>query len=331
MQSSSPADAQARLTAFLNGGAPWEIWPSEINARRSIPPRHRGLRMLWHMARLAKAVIAPSLLVHAPRVTADALRAVARGKLGDLRGIYDSIALATEKNYVQKIVSRRFKFIWISMPKVASRSFIVALLRVDPTAEFYANAHVEDIYNVHPGAADYLVFGFVRHPYARAMSLYENLHAPIGHGPPRYKYHLKSRRRAYFQRHYGLAATRSGFDDFCEWLNTPYASDARADTDIRSMANLLRLEDGRRAEFIGRIENLDADLRRLSELLGMPKPCLPTLHTKDGWERKDSKPRSGRGRSGLHAPTFGTRISEQSKRNLIRRYANDFPLGNYQP
>ena len=131
----------------------------------------------------------------------------------------------------------------------------------------------------------------------------------------------KEKRRRFFYRMHGLAEA-TGFDDYCQWLHTPYASDAVADRHILSQHLQLRLNDGRLPDFIGHIENLDADLQRVAEHLGLPKPALPLLNTMADWQATPTAMQAARS-------TANAILTQSSKALLATRYATDLELGDY--
>ncbi len=184
----------------------------------------------------------------------------------------------------EKIVSRRYRYVWLCVPKVASRSLVDGLKAVDPEAELI-HGTIAEVYAAHPEAREYHSFAFIRHPFRRTLSFYSELfpYAPQyfarsydADWPRRHVKEVKLRRMlADFP---GLAATKS-FEDYCHWLHTPYGSDTFGDRHFLSQHLQIRLEDGRLPDFVGRHETLDEDLARVSATLGMPTPSLRTLNT----------------------------------------------------
>ena len=255
---------------------------------------------------------------------------------------------------MEKIVSAKYRYLWICVPKAASRSLIAALLDADPDAEIFRGMTLREIYAMRPEAKDYTSFAFVRHPVDRAFSFYwavffahriyaETYHlysqqkdrgffdaaagrnifltsSPSDAADPRWKEEL---RRNFFRKYHGLDET-SSFDDFCLWLNTPFGSDAFADEHFCSQRVLLDLGGGRRPDFVGRVENLDADLNRVAAHLGMPAPVLLRMNTRAGWL---STPETLKAAREAHEPY----LTERNRELLRKRYAGDFALGGYSP
>ena len=171
----------------------------------------------------------------------------------------------------EKIVSRRYRFVWICTPKVASRSMIAALRAADPDADVIRGRTLDEILMARPEATDYFRFAFLRHPCHRAYSFYADKHVLA----------LRSRdaHRWFIRPYYGLRLGMS-FLELCHWLNTPAGSDAFADRHWLSQSLQLRSADGRLPDFLGSYERLDADWRAIAEHVGMPFDELPRLNVR---------------------------------------------------
>ena len=75
----------------------------------------------------------------------------------------------------EKIISRKYRYLWICNPKVASRSIIAALRNVDTDAEIIDGKSVSEVYALYPELGDYHSFAFIRHPFERALSFYSEM------------------------------------------------------------------------------------------------------------------------------------------------------------
>ena len=223
----------------------------------------------------------------------------------------------------EKIISRKHRYLWVCNPKVGSRSIIAALCSGDPDAEIIKNKSVSEIYALYPEVRDYFSFAFIRHPFDRALSLYSEIHF----SPERYqgaqRLHKKEKRQTFFDSCYGLAEANS-FDDYCRWLNTPFGSDTCADKHFLSQHLQIRRDDGRLPDFIGRLENIDEDMKRVAMKVGMP-PELPMLNTMAGWqvERPDAL-KTARAAMRDH-------LTERNRALLAARYAADLEMFGYSP
>ncbi len=238
--------------------------------------------------------------------------------------------------------------------KVASRSIMAALRNADPDAEIIHGMTIQDVYVMRPEVKDYYSFAFIRHPFHRTLSWYREVFFSQKVYAETYHLYRKKRDRTFFdpvagrsvslrsplseladpsrkekkrlrlfKAFYGLQEATS-FDDVCRWLNTPYGSDAFADRHFLSQHVQIRLEDGRLPDFVGRFENLEADLNRVAAHLGMPAPALPMLNTRAGWQTTPDALRADR--SAAKVP-----LTERNKALLKQRYADDFKLFGYSP
>ncbi len=288
-----------------------------------------------------------------PFIAGQMTGALARGQFGDVRRIARTTAQRPSLR-TEKIVSRRYQYLWLCVPKAASRSLIAALLGADPDAEIFRDLTLHEICAMRPEARNYYSFAFVRHPFDRAFSWYWEIffahriyvetyglyskrrdhslldeatgrRIPLPRPPseaadPRWK---EDKRQRFLRNYHGMNAT-SSFNDFCEWLDTPFGSDAFADVHFVSQHVLLDLGGGRRPDLIGRVETIDADLNRVAARLDMPVPVLMKMNTRAGWL---STPEA------LKAATAAQErcMTERNKELLRKRYAADFALGGYSP
>ena len=216
------------------------------------------------------------------------------------------------------MISRRYRFVWISNEKVGSRSLIAALFGVDPDAEWTANTSIADIHATYPETRNYFSFAFIRNPFDRAISSHSHLHhfhnVPFLHGGMEHKrYHLS--------RYYGLAETRH-FDAYCEWLNSPYGSDQYAARFFRSQHLVIRMGRDRLPDFVGRLENFRADLDHVASHVGSAEPALPMLNTMAGWRTTPEVMRAARSKAAVQ-------LTDRNRALLRKRYEGDFMLGGY--
>ena len=194
----------------------------------------------------------------------------------------------------EKIVSRRYRFVWLANPKAASRSLIRALRDADPDAALVREATLAEVHAAFPEARGYFSFAFVRHPLERVLSCHGD--KVLGDGI------IDLAAFAGLERGMDLEA-------FCAWLETPWGSDAFADRHWLSQDILLRESpDAPLPDFLGRFERLEEDFASVAAGLGLP--CRPLPHR-------------NRGMSVAAAP------SERAAAALARRYARDFALFGY--
>lgn len=165
----------------------------------------------------------------------------------------------------EKIISHRYRFMWMCVPKVASRSMIRALLQADPEAVLLREKTVSEIFSIYPEAREFYRFAFVRDPCDRARSLYADKIA--GHC---------ARDRFVGQQFHGLRKEMA-FADYCEWLDSPFGSDIFAERHWLSQHKQI-LVGGKLPDYIGSYDNLEANWRWVLAHLGVPYVGLPHLN-----------------------------------------------------
>ena len=252
-----------------------------------------------------------------PRMVLDMAGAVARGRVREaLRMARTAARVASE---AEKIVSEKYRYLWICIPKVASRSIMAALCAAEPDVAVTCGKSIRELYKLHPQAQRYTSFAFIRHPFDRALSLYAEMRyfQERFHGRHR---RLKTQRQRYFERaFFGLAEVDS-FDDYCRWLNTRYGSDEFADGHFLSQHLQARLADGRLPDFVGRLETIDEDFVRIAAHVGLPTTALPRLNTMLGWQ-EPSPPALRKARAEMRSL-----LTASNKALLRKRYAADLKL-----
>ena len=249
----------------------------------------------------------------------------------------------------EKIISRKYRFLFICTPKVASRSLMATLRNADPEAEVVYHMPIGDVLAAYPEAEGYYSFAFIRHPFTRALSWYWDMafardvfartyhlyrdrrdrvfHDPVAGRSVSFRIPLcelaapsrkEEKTQRLFDRFYGLAEA-AGFDGVCRWLNTPYGSDTFANRHFLSQHLQIRVGGGRLPDFIGSFENLGADLDLVAERLRLPDLALPMLNTMAGWQATPDVLEAARSDAAAH-------LTERNKALLRARYASDLEL-----
>ena len=315
-----------KLARFMAGEREADVWPPRF------PPRHarrcadapgrrgrlEGFRKLGR--RFGVRARAASRLMSTPSVLGDVTTALLHGETAKAKRMVITVLQETDTR-TDKIISRKYRFVWLANPKVASRSIVAALLGADPDAEIVYESSIFEIYARYPETRDYYSFAFVRHPFDRAISYHAQLHHSREGLEGNVLSKVERTTQNKFARFYGLAEARD-FDDYCEWLNTPYGSDAFANKHFLSQHLIIRAGRDRLPDFVGRFENLQADLDRVAADVGMPAPALPMLNTMAGWQATLEALRAARSRTSVQLPA-------RNKALLRKRYAEDFKLGGY--
>ena len=221
------------------------------------PAERRGVRRLVDLAdteprRTAAAEIAAALAAGERGTALSMARTAAR--VPDLRA--------------EKIVSRRYRFVWLANPKAASRSLIRALAAADPEAVLLRETTLAEVYAAFPEARGYFSFAFVRHPVARALSCHADKVAGAAN--------------VALDAFHGLPAG-TDLDAWCAWLGTCWGADAFADRHWLSQDVLLReAPEAPLPDFLGRFEHLCEDFETVTARLGIPYARLPHLNRRAG-------------------------------------------------
>lgn len=277
-------------------------------------PLARALAALVKPVRDAKRLWS---LAARPRVLRDLAAELLHGRFGEAARIARAASGSPDLG-AEKIVSHKFRCLWLCVPKVASRSIARALAKADPDAEVVSGRSLAALLAGRPELADYFSFAFVRDPVARALSLHAELQFGQARNRGEQRRAKREKRESFFARCPGLNQART-FDAFCRWLATPYGSDEFADRHFLSQHLQIRGPDGRLPDFVGRMENLDAGWGAVAARLGLPAEPLPMLNTMAGWDAGASEARALRQAADRH-------VGAAARALLKIRYAEDFRL-----
>lgn len=236
-----------------------------------------------------------------------------RGKLGyfAVQTINRSIILgvrilglkAKQDKACLTIISHKYKFVYVGIPKTATRSFMDAFAAGGQAiydSEWYESP--ADYVRVLAMYPDYYKFTFTRNPWARAVSCYNSKikDAVLG-------------KQARIMCFYNGLSPQMSFKDFARWLNTEEGSDAQADRHWLSQHILLTGADEKPfCAFTGKYETLEKDLENVCAKLGMPPVTLAQKgHIS---ENRD----------------YRSYYDEETKALIARRYARDIELYGYE-
>lgn len=200
------------------------------------------------------------------------------------------------------VVSHQYKFIYIGIPKIATRSFKDAL--IDRAED---KSRIE--WTEKPGAfreavkkyPDYFCFTFVRHPFSRVLSCYNSkIEKPtIG-------------KRARIMSLYEGLHPGMSFEEFARWLNSEEGRDEIADRHwISQYLYTIDQEGENICDFTGKYERLEQDWKTICDKTGLPYRPL----SQKGW--------NSAAKSQEHS------YDDTTLQNIRTRYATDFELLNY--
>jgi hypothetical protein len=200
---------------------------------------------------------------------------------------------------------RDHNLLYVGVPKVATRSLLTALTSAPSASRrmrIMFESDVKSLLRRYPEAETYFKFTFVRNPWSRAASCY--LDKIKNARPIRLARHLHNR--------YGLEAGMS-FEAFAQWLNSEEGRDDVADRHWMSQHRVLALDQPGliRYDFVGRLENLAADYKKLQD---MTKLDLPPLTHKLKTQAPDG---------------FRRHYNERSIEEIAKRYQRDIELFSY--
>lgn len=157
------------------------------------------------------------------------------------------------------------KFLFIAVPKTGSISISFSLGQTDiPEPDLYHQS-IHSAIQKHPECANYFKFGFVRNPWARILSLYNDFTLKR-----KYQY------SALVKHDKPLFGEFANFEDFClrvhttNWIN---------DIFLKSQSELLGVTtDSSLIDYVGRFENLQTDFDRICYMIQCPELRLQSMN-----------------------------------------------------
>lgn len=213
----------------------------------------------------------------------------------------------------EKIISNKYRFIYFSIPKVATRSILNALHRDQKfnmeTCEYGVKS--EDILKI-KDYENYFKFSFVRNPWSRVVSCYLD----------KIKNPSKNSFKAIISR-YDIKPNIS-FKDFVYFLiNNRDGGDKRGDRHWISQHLFISDKNNKLfVDFCGKFENLDKDFLMVCEKMGIDKMVLPKLNTRFGWNPGEKYKKDF---------YYYRDFYDNETRNMINdRYKKDINIFNYK-
>ncbi len=221
--------------------------------------------------------------------------------------------------YIEKIVCNDPKFIYVVTPKVASRS-ILRFFRNDINLKSrvqITTTPLQQLLEEKPKYKEYFKFAFVRNPFTRAISCYNDKIVPTewetdsnGNRIPvnnSFKY-FKGKSIQYPIR------PNMPFDDFIEFLGSEYGGDLVADRHWLSQFVIMSDDsDSNLVDYVGKLETLDEDWQRICRELHIAYTSLSRMNST---EKKIP-------------PTNRPQYSSRSIEVIRKRYKKDFEIFKY--
>lgn len=213
----------------------------------------------------------------------------------------------------EKVVCHEHKFVYATVPKVASRSILVALRK----QEFETDTERKSLAALfEEGIVDesYTVFSFVRNPWSRIRSTWTNKIETVD--PDVQKQILNN---------YPGLETGMPFRDFLEYVRwAKGGGDIYGDRHWTSQHPQLELPEGLEDKVrlrIGRLESLDEDFGKIIEEIGLDPIPLATLNSRHG--------KSATKEAIDHAHSHREHFDDGMIEMVADRYARDIDIYGY--
>ena len=227
-----------------------------------------------------------------------------------------SILITKNKFNSEKLISNKYKFIYISVPKVATRSILTALHR-EEKVDFNTKEISLPLFKIlrDNQYSNYFKFTFIRNPWSRIVSTYlDKIKNP------------DQKMKQAILLHYSKLTPGMSFQDFVLFLSKGVGKfDLTSDRHWLSQYKFITDKKGKfLVDFIGKIENLEFDWSKVCKKIGLPEIKLPYLNSRFGWKVDKKKLES-------FDPFYYREYYTDKTRELIRaRYQKDIELFDYE-
>lgn len=157
------------------------------------------------------------------------------------------------------MIDHHHKFIFVHIPKCGGCSIAKILNTLPPIVDNTGHRTLKQIFLMHPGCENYFKFTFVRNPWDRCVSLY-NFWRQQSYDHP-WTYHDK-RQMDFCKNH--------SFLNFLKNLNSPELDRVHTKPYFTHY-----FSSEQRYNFVGRLENLQADFNTVCNKIGIKEQELP--------------------------------------------------------
>lgn len=162
------------------------------------------------------------------------------------------------------IVNPTNKWAYIAVPKTGSKTISACLGQSEHPAPSMYHMGIRRASLMLPSLRDYFIFGFVRNPWARLVSLYNDFTLKRVN---QYSQHVAFPRP--------LLSEFKYFEDLCYGLKD---SEWSRNIFFAPQTKLVTYEDGRLIDFVGRFETLRQDFETVAAKIGVTVDYWPHLN-----------------------------------------------------
>jgi hypothetical protein len=175
------------------------------------------------------------------------------------------------------LISDHHRFVFVHVQKTGGstidNNLTAALGDVRRIPQAHRHAPLDRLLELEPGLTDYLVAGFVRNPWSRMLSwwrMVERFRSGAERGVDRYLKHLA--RNEFLA---GIIEQHPDFESFVLRATQEHARLRKPQVEFLNTT-------GRTADFVGRQERLEDDLKVLYDRLGLPWVPLESVNIDPG-------------------------------------------------
>jgi len=155
------------------------------------------------------------------------------------------------------IINHDKKFVFVCVPKTASTSFRALLGASLSSLPHIYHKNISDILSENPDLENYFKVAFVRNPYSRIISAYQNLVSDSGHHEA-----------------HGEILSFKNFDDFIFNFKKTNCRDFKH---LQTQTSYTHKDGKLMIDFVGKFEKLNEDFLILKKILNLGDLKLPHL------------------------------------------------------